>query len=400
MSTTNMKQIIHAALFTPTSSGWGLPLLFWGRPGIGKSAMLTRFAAEVGWVGDNEDHFEVLSPGERGEGAFGVTPMPDSEGFISYPPPRWTEKFQGAQGGLLFLDEINLAPPAIQAPMLGLLLGRRIGGAKVSPQTRMLAAANDVQDAAGGWDLAPPMANRMGHLPWEVPSETEWTEWLMTEVDEKPRGAESSSVIEKRVMQAWGPAWAKARGIVAGFIRANPALLHKQPSSGAPDASKAWPSHRSWENATRALASADVHGLGEANGDMFAAAFVGSGPVGELTEYRAKADLPDPSDVLDGKIKFKPDFKRLDRTYAVLGSTSSLISEHAKKVGGSPKAKKDHAFLARFNIFIDLLEETGKGAVDLCWSGARMISTLGLYDTTQKSKDVLKRLLPMIDAVT
>jgi hypothetical protein len=389
----NATKLLRAAIFTPTRAGWGLPVLFWGKPGGGKTTQIKSVAA------DYDFPCEVLSPGERGEGAFGVTPMPDAEGYISYPAPRWTERFTKACGGIVFVDEFNLAPPAIQAPMLGLILDKRIGGAQMPARVRCVGAANDVQDAAGGWDLAPPLSNRLGHIPWEMPNETEWTEWLMSSVDEGAHVKEASDVVEKRVLANWSPAWSKVRGLVAGFIRANPAVLHKQPAAGSPDASKAWPSPRSWENACRAMASAQVHGLGEHDGDMFAAAFVGSGVIGELTEYRAKADLPDPVDVLDGKVAFKPDFKRLDRTYAVLSSTTSIVVTNIAEAGGHAKAKKDPKTMKRFTALIDLVGETMVGAIDLCWGPAKAISKTTMHDATDDSKKLMRRLLPMINAV-
>lgn len=393
MSMTNIRKIIHASLFTPTRSGWGLPLLFWGKPGIGKSDIIEDVSTQVGFP------LEVLSPGERGEGGYGCTPMPSGDGYIDYPAPRWSSKFNKEHGGFLFHDEINTAPPAIQAPLLGLLLKRRIGGAILDGRVRQMAAANDVADAAGGWDLAPPMANRLGHLPWEAPSENEWTDWLMSNVDDVPVAAESALSIEKRVMAAWPNAWARARGLVAGFIRAKPANLHAQPASGSPEASKAWPSHRSWEAATRALASASVHNMSEADGDMFAAAFVGSGCLGELITYRKDADLPDPAQLLDGKISWKPDTKRLDRAFAVLGSTSSLMMSDIQAVGGQAKARKDDKTMKRFDVFVKLLKQTSTSAVDLCWGPAKAISKAGMHDATTESKEVMRALLPMINAM-
>jgi hypothetical protein len=398
MSITNLQKIMRAALFTPTRSGWGLPILFWGPPGIGKSDIIEGVASSHGFP------CEVLSPGERGEGAFGVTPMPDSDGYISYPPPRWSAQFaqeEGAAqnpGGLVFLDEINTAPPAIQAAMMGLLLKRRIGGSTLDSRVRMLGAANDVADSAGGWDLAPPIANRLGHIPWEAPSESEWTDWLMSS-DDAPQISTPSIQQEKMVMSGWNEAWSRARGIVAGFVRAQPGALHKQPSSGSPEASKAWPSHRSWEFATRAMASARVNGLSESDGDMFAAAFVGSGVMGELITYRAAADLPDPVALLDGKVQWKPDFKRLDRTYAVLGSTTSIMMGDVDCAGSAVKAKKDTKLMKRFDVFVKLLSEVASGAKDLTWAGAKAMSKKGMHDATDESRKVMRQLLPLVEAV-
>ncbi len=53
-------------------------------------------------------------------------------------------------------------------------------------------------------------------------------------------------VEEERVMNAWPNAEAKAKGLVAGFLRRRPELLHKQPKADDPQASRAWPSRRTW----------------------------------------------------------------------------------------------------------------------------------------------------------
>jgi len=397
----NITRLLRASLFTPTSDGWGLPILFWGKPGIGKSAIIEQIARA------HDLPCEILSPGERGEGAFGVTPMPDADGYISYPPPRWVEQFmvETIKGkttggrGFLFVDELTTAPPAIQSALLGLLLKKRIGGAVLPGGVRIVGAANAVADAAGGWDLAPPVANRLGHIDWEAPNESEWSEWLMSEVDSDHAPTEPAAQLEARVMQAWPNAWAKARGLVAGFVRRVPNALHKQPPSGHPDASRAWPSHRSWEFATRAIASGIVHNLSEADGDTLAASFVGAGVIGELIEYRNQADLPDPVDLLDGKVKFAPDFKRLDRTYAVLGATTAIVMSGVAAAGGAAEVKKDKVTFRRLGVLVDLLNETAEGAVDLVWSSAKALANAGVHDITPESAKLLKRLKPMVDVM-
>ena len=63
-------RLLHAILFTPTDDHgkWGIPALFWGEPGAAKTDILEALSAAWGMPS------ETLSPGERGEGAFGVTP--------------------------------------------------------------------------------------------------------------------------------------------------------------------------------------------------------------------------------------------------------------------------------------------------------------------------------------
>jgi len=394
MSISNNTKLIRAALFTPTKQGWGLPIIFWGGPGGGKTSVISEAAAEFGLP------LEVLSPGERGEGAFGVTPMPDADGYISYPPPRWTERFTEATGGVVFVDEFNLAPPAIQAPILGLVLAKRIGGMTLPGRVRILAAANEVHDAAGGHDLAPPTANRLGHHQWGAMEGGEWRDWLMSDVDRETVVRETAAAIEKRITARWIPCWAKQRALVAGFIHANPAALNRQPDTGHPDSSKAWASPRSWENAARALASAQAHEMSEFEGDMFAGGFVGMGTMGELITYRAKADLPDPMDVLDGKVTFKPDTKRLDRTYAVLGGvTSAMMGIHnGLRLTSPTDVKKDKDFMRRFDTLVELITKVADVAIDLCWGPAQQVAKAGLHGLTKESGELMRRLIPMMNA--
>lgn len=316
--------IARATLFTPAGTNeagivWGLPLCFWGPPGVGKTHQLARLAKSHKFM------LEVLSPGERGEGAFGVTPVPaPGNKVLNYPAPDWVANFEVEDGGVLFLDEINQAPPPLQPALMGILLGRRVGGHYLGNRVRTLAAANPTEQAAGGWDFAPPVANRMGHLPWPEVNNENWANWLLGDEGSVDVGAASRDE-EARVEKAWHEPWARARGIFAGFVRAKGDLLHKMPVMGSPDLGRAWPSPRTWEMAARAYAGSSVHSLALDDTESYVSAFVGAGPAGELFAYATKLDLPNPADVLDGKVAFKHDPKRLDRTAAVLGSCHALI---------------------------------------------------------------------------
>lgn len=332
-----MEALIKAALFTPTSKGWGLPVLWWGLSGVGKSDILEDVARK--W----RMHVEVLSPSERGSGAFGVTPVPRDTGaggmVMTYPAPDWVESFEDFDGrGLVFLDELTTAPPMIQAAMLGLIQARRIGGATLGRGVRIMAAANPPDAAANGWDLAAPVANRVAHLDWHSPSEEDWGDYMIG--GGKPSTTRNDPDKEEaRVMAIWPNAYAKAAGVVAAFHRRNRGNLHKQPAAGDPRAARAWPSHRTWSGAIRALASGEVHNLEDSDTLALAAGFVGEGAIRELLTFRLLMDLPDPADVLDGKVKWEHDPERLDRSHAVLSSLVSMCvaSSEADRAARIPR---------------------------------------------------------------
>jgi len=168
----------------------------------------------------------------------------------------------------------------------------------------IVAAANPISQAAGGWDLAPASANRWVHLTWEV-NYAAWLSWFAG------HGAGSPQI----------------KGVVAGFIQARPELLLQVPNNEA-QSSGAWPSPRSWEALSRTLSAA--------NGDTEVAGELAMGSVGEAAAiewlaYRDKSDLPDPETLLARPRSWKPP-RRGDQVYAILTSViSAVLAKPSKK---------------------------------------------------------------------
>lgn len=382
--------ILRAALFTPLSHGrWGLPLVLWGPPGSAKTGIIEQVAEDCGLP------IEVLSPGERGEGAFGVVPVP-VDGVMTYPPPEWIRRFEGGRG-LVFVDELSTAAPAIQAPLLGLMHARRVGGAILPPGVRVLGAANPTEQAAGGYDLAPPLANRLGHIDWDGPNNQEWADWLIgdqtsrVEVDAQlkkvsERQKTSAEKEEARVLKAWPEAFAKAAGLMAAFIRARPALHNKMPKADDPNASRAFSTARSQEFAVRALATGEVHGLTEVQTDRLFTAFVGAAFAVEFAVFKKEVDLPNPADILDGKKEFKHDPKRLDRTAAVLDACCALVT-------GQQAAER----VKRSDRLWGILGDVRNDASDLVVPSVRNLIRANLHSSSPAIK-VMAKINPTLKA--
>ena len=383
-----MTTIIHAALFTPTRRGWGLPVLFWGPPGCGKSDMLEEEARRWSMT------LQVLSPGEQGDGAFGVTPVPIGSGEdtrITYPAPSWVDCFDDSDGrGVVFVDEITTAPPGLQPALLGLVHARRIGGATLPPGVRVIGACNPPEQAAGGWDRALPVANRFGHLDWSMPSSSDWGQWMMgnSAISAQAETRLSASAEEARVLAEWDMPFAKAKGTVVAFVTRRPAVLHRMPNPEDPNASRAWPSHRTWEMATRALTSASVHRLSPSERDTFVASFIGSDTMTEFAAFVAALDLPDPADVLDGKVSWRHDPRRLDRTFAVLTSCTSLVTS---------LKETDPSRLDRAERLWSILADVSDGAQDLVVPQVTPLSKARLT-RSKVAITTLAKLKPVLDA--
>jgi MoxR-like ATPase len=72
------------------------------------------------------------------------------------PGTSWARRLTDAGHGLLFLDELTTAPPAVQAAMLRVVLERAVGDVELPASVRIVAAANPAEQAADGWELTAP----------------------------------------------------------------------------------------------------------------------------------------------------------------------------------------------------------------------------------------------------
>lgn len=375
----NVNAILKAMFFTPGSKGrWGIPLIFIGPPGTGKTQRVEHTAAKLGLFA------EVIIGSIREPTDIGGLARLEDDRFRLV-PAAWAKNLGDKKHGVVVLDELNTNVPAMQAAMLRLATDGAVGEYVMPPTVRIVAMMNRVEEAAGGWDLPPPLANRFGHLNWEAPSVTEWASWLLGG-DTDDGTVESAPLLEGKVLKAFDEPFAKAKGLVAGFLKAQPSLLHKMPPAGSPEAGRAWPSPRTWEMACRSMAGSEVHKLEQSDAEELLGAFVGVGPAAELMQYQAKADLPDPTDVLDEKVTFKHDPKRLDRTTAVLSSCAAIIAPDK-----APRRKE------RSDVLWKLIADISKDSADVTVQAAMVLAKRG-FITGKDAYGALAKLQPILSA--
>src|SRR3954463_10874034 len=139
-----------------------LPVLLWGEPGIGKTAALTQLAAALD-LPLTTVIASVHEPSDfSGLPVIGGDPAEDG---VPMAPPDWAVRLVRAGRGLLFLDELSTAPPAVQAALLRLVLERRVGSLRLPPGVRIVAAANPRSSAADGRGLRAPPPKPVLHPP-------------------------------------------------------------------------------------------------------------------------------------------------------------------------------------------------------------------------------------------
>lgn len=262
-----------------------LPVLLWGEPGIGKTAALTQLAASL-----ELPLTTVIASVHEPSDFSGLPVVGDDPAVQGVPmaPPDWAVRLVRAGRGLLFLDELSTAPPAVQAALLRLVLERRIGALRLPPGVRIVAAANPRASAADGWELSPPLANRFVHLPWAHDHAV---------VVRGLGGTWPRATLPRLDAEKLPEAVAHARRAVCGLLAARPGLVHRLPT-GETRRGGAWPSPRSWESTLRLIAFATAAGSSREVLSLLVRGAVGDGPGLELLASLDRMDLPDPEELL------------------------------------------------------------------------------------------------------
>lgn len=262
-----------------------LPVLLWGEPGIGKTAALTQLAAAL----DLPLTTVIASVHEPSDFA-GLPVVGDDPAVQGVPmaPPDWAVRLVRAGRGLLFLDELSTAPPAVQAALLRVVLERRVGALRLPPGVRIVAAANPRSSAADGWELSAPLANRFVHLQWTFDHEV-----VVRGLGGTWPVATPPRLDPRRLSEAV----TFARRAVCGFLTARPALVHRLPNNEARRGGP-WPSPRSWDMTLSLIAFATAADTSREVLSMLVRGTVGDGPGLELLASLDRMDLPDPEALL------------------------------------------------------------------------------------------------------
>jgi hypothetical protein len=256
------------------------PVYVWAAPGTGKSS-LVRKAAETLNRSLLDVRATLLDPVDlRG--------LPTvANGRTTWCPPD----FLPASGeGLLFLDELAQAVPAVQTALLQLTLDRRLGEYVLPDGWSVVAASNRPTDRAGTHRLISPLLNRFIHLDLEV-CEEDWQAWALT-----------ASIAPE----------------IRAFIRFRPALLYQFEPAANP---RSFPTPRSWSFVSDVLPATPAHLL-----HRVAAGCVGDGPAAELIAFLGLyRQLPDVDAVLAN-----PTTAPVPREPAVLYALVSALVERVR----------------------------------------------------------------------
>jgi len=261
-----------------------IPTFLWGAPGIGKSSIIRQIAREMG-IGCIDLRLSLFDPTDLK----GIPFYERETHSALWAPPSFLPR-EGE--GILFLDELNAAAPAVQASAYQLILDRRVGEYTLPDGWAIVAAGNREGDRGVVYRLPSPLANRFVHVEMEV-NVTDWRDWAIR------------SGIDGR--------------IVAYIAFQNDALFGFDPLKSA----RSFATPRSWEAVHRILHSPLpealwLEAIGGAVGNDAAVDFLGF--------CKVMRHLPDVDAILAGKVSDVPE--DLSAMYAL---SSVLVSKALKE---------------------------------------------------------------------
>lgn len=144
------------------------PVMIWGAPGAGKSAVVAAAAKKVGGF------IDLRLPLMDQSGADFRFPMIDPK----TQQMKWitSSEFPTKGEGILFIDEIVQGTQQQQAAASQLILDRRIGTYTLPDGWYVVAAGNRDTDRAGTNKMPSHIANRFTHIEYEVDA-NDWYDW-------------------------------------------------------------------------------------------------------------------------------------------------------------------------------------------------------------------------------
>lgn len=145
------------------------PVFIWGAPGIGKSALVEKFAAEMGLP-----CVSLLGSQLAPEDIIGIPRIQDDTS--EFLPPKMIAR---KEPYVLFLDELNACSQEVQKAFYSLIHERRIGEYHLPEGSIIIGAGNRAQDSAIVKTMSSALINRMFHVQMRADAR-QWIQWAQS----------------------------------------------------------------------------------------------------------------------------------------------------------------------------------------------------------------------------
>lgn len=288
-----LKKMIHRSYDTKKS------LFIIGGIGIGKSKQLETTSKEI--AEELKKNFKTEATNDDGDfclidrraSQFDTTdlrglPMKDGD-KVSWLKPDFLPK-KGF--GIIFFDEINLAPPLVQSTLYSLILDRKIDNYTLPDGYVVMGAGNRVEDKSNVFEMSMALANRFTHAELVPPSVEEWSNWA------------SKNGVNPTII---------------GFINFKRNLLYAiNPESQE----LAQPTPRAWVTASELIKGINDYDSQE----MYVASAIGEGGAMEFIAFSKLSKKIDLKTIIEKPEKIK-EIKELGMKYSVISSLASYFNE-------------------------------------------------------------------------
>lgn len=243
------------------------PIFLWGPSGIGKSELVENITQRL--KGKLYDlRLALMDPSDL-KGVLYYNHKSNNATWSAPPDLPSAEEANKYLVVVLFLDEMNSAPPATQAAAYQLVLNRRVGTYELPDNVVIVAAGNRDIDRGVVYRMPAPLANRFIHLTLRPDFET-WQNWAVLN---------------------------KINPDVVGYLTVNKVdLFNFDPKYS----SHSFATPRSWSFVSDLL----EENLNEVELTDLVSGTVGEGIALKFNAHRkVSSSLPNPTHILEGKVK-------------------------------------------------------------------------------------------------
>ena len=228
-------------------------------------------------------------------------PKIDSEDVVEWLIQNWLYCLTNDKVmAVVFFDEMNLAPPSVQASAYQIIRDKCMGDVKLADNVAIISAGNTLDDRANVFDMAKPLCNRFIHATLLPPSVEEWTEWaLKNGVDDR----------------------------IIAYVQFKPDhLFNFQPDS--PE--NAFATHRSWAEFVSPLIKGMTHK--DAMFQTYVASAVGTGVAVEFTAFNNLKDTIDFNAILKNPQEIEG-ITQIDLQFSLVSIIAEWLKNNHDKAG-------------------------------------------------------------------
>jgi len=280
------------------------PVFLWGPPGIGKSDIVKQIGEDAG-----REVIDIRLPLWEPTDIKGIPYFDSTASTMVWAPPAELPSDPDSKA-IIFLDELNSAPPAVQAAAYQLVLNRRVGQYKLPAGVDIVAAGNRDGDKGVTYRMPAPLANRFLHLEMKVDFD-DYQEWATAN---------------------------KIHPEVVGYVSFAKQDLYDFDPKGS---SKSFATPRSWSFVSDLLTDDDTDT--DTLTDLVSGA-IGDGLAVKFMAHRKIAGrLPKAEEILKGKVK-DLQIKEISAMYSLTVSLCYELKEQAEKKAKDWDDQADYFF--------------------------------------------------------